>query len=180
MTKALLLIDIQNIYFTPGPYLLHQPEAAAEQAAKLLAQFRQEQLPVIHIRHLFKLEGKTEEEMEPLRQIHPLVAPLEGETVIDKRKPNAFLDTPLEGYLRGLKIDHLVIAGDMTHMCVDTTVRACQDHGLQVTLAGDACATKDLSWEGVTVPAWLVQKAYLAALNKTFAEVVRADDYLAG
>lgn len=178
MTKALLLIDIQNIYFSPGAYLLNRPEAAAQQAAKLLADARQKGMPVIHVKHLFTPADKPEAEIETLRQIHPLVSPEEGEPVIEKRKPNAFLATGLKDLLKQFDVDHLVVAGDMTHMCVDTTVRACQEYGLGVTLAGDACATKHLVWEGVTVAAWLVQKAYLAALHGTFAEVVKVDEYL--
>ena len=51
--EALLLIDIQDIYFTPGPLLLHKPKAAAENASRLLKKFRAENKTVIHIQHNF-------------------------------------------------------------------------------------------------------------------------------
>jgi nicotinamidase-related amidase len=64
-----------------------------------------------------------------------------------------------------------VIAGMMTHMCVDTTVRAAADLGFQCVLAHDACATRALSFDGAAVTAAQVQTAFLAALNGLFAKV---------
>jgi nicotinamidase-related amidase len=59
-------------------------------------------------------------------------------------------------------------------MCIDTTVRAASDMGFKVTLVGDACATKDLDFNGVTVSAASVQAAYLAAIDGSFAQVTEA------
>ena len=60
----------------------------------------------------------------------------------------------------------------MTHMCVDTTVRAAMDYGYQVKLAADACATMDLNLNGEIIPADTVHKAFIAALDGVFAEIV--------
>jgi nicotinamidase-related amidase len=60
----------------------------------------------------------------------------------------------------------------MTHMCIDTTVRAASDLGFACTVVGDATATKDLTHGNVTVPAAHVQAAYLAGLNGLFAKVI--------
>ena len=87
--EALLLIDIQNIYFTPGPLLLHKPKEAAKNAAKLLEKFRAEKKAVIHVQHDFKA----------LSGIHNLVKPIEGEKIIHKEKPSSFLGTDLLEYL---------------------------------------------------------------------------------
>ncbi len=165
--KALILIDIQEMYFTPGDYLLAGPEQAAKNAAKILGQFRDKDLPVIFVRHLF---GEHE-------AISDIVAPMDGEPVIDKEYPNSFLYTDLKKILDEAGADELVIAGMMTHMCVDTTVRAAQDFGYTVTLIGDACATKDLTIGGETISAPDVQKAFLAAIDGTFADVVSSDAY---
>ena len=68
----------------------------------------------------------------------------------------------------------------MTHMCIDTTVRAAFDLGFQSQLAGDACATRDLTWQGQVVPAAQVQMAFLAALDGTFATVLSGKELCAG
>ena len=62
--------------------------------------------------------------------------------------------------------------GMMTHMCVDTTVRAAMDHGYSVKLAADACATKDLEINGEIIPAETVQKTFIAALKGVFATII--------
>ncbi len=91
---------------------------------------------------------------------------MEGETVIRKNYPNAFRETALLKTLRD------GVAGMMTQMCVDTTVRAAVDLGFRCRLAHDACATRDLTFADRTVPAADVQIAYMAALNGLFAEVL--------
>ncbi len=107
-------------------------------------------------------------------QIHDCVAPLAGETVVRKHFPNSFRDTALLDELRSRGITRLVIAGMMTHMCVDTTVRAAFDLGFECRLAHDACATRALSFAGSTVAAADVQKAFIASLNGLFARVQSA------
>ncbi len=177
---ALLLIDIQNDYFPGGKMELEGSPEAGHQAQRLLARFREERLPLVHIQHValrpgstFFLPGTAGVE------IHQNVLPLAGETVIQKHYPNAFRDTALLEQLRDEGIERLVIAGMMTHMCVDATTRAAYDNGFNCLIAQDACATKTLSHNGQAVPAGQVHLAFLAALNGTYGRVVTAEQILA-
>ncbi|MDR3684999.1 MAG: cysteine hydrolase family protein, partial [Geothrix sp.] len=172
MTQALLLIDLQNDYFPGGAMeLVGSPEAGLR-AGTLLQAFRRAGRPIVHIQHLAARPGATFFlPGTPGAEIHPSAAPLPGEIVFQKHFPNSFRDTPLLEHLRGLEITQLVLAGMMTHMCIDTTVRAAFDLGFQCQLAGDACATRDLARQGLAVPAAQVQTAFLAALDGTFATV---------
>jgi len=174
-TTALLLIDIQNDYFPGGAMELVGANEAGEQARGLLAAFRAKALPVVHIQHVSIRPGATfflpgTKGME----IHESVSPLAGEVIFQKNFPNAFRQTPLVEHLRGAGITNLVIAGMMTHMCVDTSTRAAADLGFACALAQDACATRALTFNGVQVAAGSVQAAYLAALNGAFAKVAPA------
>ncbi len=139
MPDTLILIDIQRDYFPGGRFPLVGPEAAAERAAALLGAFRDRGLPVIHVRHesLEADAGFLAAGTEGA-QLHPAVAPAGDEIVVVKHHPNAFLETDLEGHLAAGS--SLVVAGMMTSMCVDATVRAASDLGYSVTVAGDACA----------------------------------------
>jgi nicotinamidase-related amidase len=181
MTKALLIIDVQNDYFAGGRMELVGSEAAALQASRVLAHFREQGQPVIHVQHValsptatFFLPGT------PGVDINSAVAPVGEELVVVKHRPNAFRDTQLKQILDGLDPDELVVVGMMTHMCIDTTVRAASDFGFDVTLVGDACATRDLEFKGSIAAAADVQTAYLAALDGSFAKVVLADSLIAG
>jgi nicotinamidase-related amidase len=113
-------------------------------------------------------------------EIHASVAPAAGEAVIEKNFPNSFRATDLEQRLEQAGIKNLVVAGMMTQMCVDSTVRAGADLGYKVTLLSDACATRAQSFGGESVPAPQVQRAFLAALNGLFAKVQPTDEYLKG
>ena len=172
MNQALLLIDIQNDYFSGGAMeLVGSPEAGA-QAGKLLRAFRGKALPIIHLQHFSTRPGATFFLPHTKGvEIHDSVAPSQQEIVIQKNFPNGFRETPLCDYLREHSIGQLVIGGMMTHMCIDSTTRAAADLGFECFLAQDACATKALFFGGVTLPAESVQAAFLAALNGLFAKV---------
>ena len=177
MTTALLLVDIQNDYFPGGAMEVVGAEAAAAQAARLLAAFRARSAPIVHIQHIATRPGATFFRPDTSgAEIHESVRPAPGETLFRKHFPNSFRETPLLEHLRAAGISQLAIAGMMTHMCIDTTTRAAADLGFKCALAQDGCATRALSFGGVQVPAESVQAAYLAALNGLFARVVPAAD----
>jgi nicotinamidase-related amidase len=180
MKKALVIVDIQNDYFPGGKMELHGSEAAGARAGTLLAQFRDRGLPIVHIQHVSTRPGATFflPDTEGVR-IHPGVAPGPDETVIQKHFPNAFRDTRLLDHLREHAIDELVIAGMMTHMCIDATTRAAADLGFKCALASDACATRALSFAGTTVPADHVHCSFLAALSGAYATVKLAGELAA-
>jgi nicotinamidase-related amidase len=177
MPKALVLIDLQNDYFAGGAMELVDAEGAVTQAAMLLQSFRHNGLPIVHIQHIAKRPGATF--FLPGTQgaeIHAAVSPAKDESVVVKHFPNSFRETALLELLRSAGAEELVIAGMMTHMCVDTTVRAAADFGFTCHLAGDACATRDLQFGNEQVKARDVQLAYLAALSGSFASVKLAQE----
>ena len=103
------------------------------------------------------------------------MAPDGSEDVIVKHEPNAFLGTGLEALLRAAAPDEIVVAGMMSSMCVDATVRAASDLGFRLAVAQDACAAPDLAYDGRTVPGAQVHLAFMAALNGTYARVADVD-----
>ena len=109
-------------------------------------------------------------------EIHAGVRPKPGEAVIEKNFPNSFRDTSLKARLDEGAVKNLVVAGMMTHMCVDATVRHAADLGYKLTLIADACATRAQKFAGETVPARQVHTAFLAALNGFYARVVDFHD----
>ncbi len=100
---ALVLVDIQNIYFTEGSWKLEKEEEAAKSAKKILEYYRKENLPVIHVKHRFHPQGYQQTD-EYLNAIHEMVAPQNGEIVVEKDFPNSFLRTELNKHLEELQI----------------------------------------------------------------------------
>jgi nicotinamidase-related amidase len=175
MKPALVIIDIQNDYFPGGKMELEGSPEAGLQAAKLLQHFRSKGLPLVHIQHVSNRPGASFflPDTEGVN-IHASVAPHSGEIVLQKHFPNSFRGTPLLEHLRGLGADHLIIAGMMTHMCVDATTRAAFDLGFSCSLAHDACAARALVFGEQRVPAAQVHASFLAALNGLYAKVQSA------
>lgn len=179
MSTALLLIDIQNDYFPGGKMPLDGSLEASQQARAAISAFRQRGLPIVHIQHVSNRPGLACFLPQTSGvELHANVAPLAGERVIQKHYANSFRETPLLGHLRDLQVDQLVIAGMMTHMCVDATTRAAFDFGFACTVLHDACATRALTFENETVPARQVHASFLAALGWVYAKVVSTADYL--
>ena len=179
MTSGLLIIDIQRDYFPGGAYPLVEPEAAAEAARSVLDSFRAAGDPVIHMKHVW--DAPDAEFMRPGTEgieIHPAVEPADGELVLEKASPNSFVDTRLEEELRERGTEGLVVAGMMSSMCVDATVRAAADLGFSPTVVHDACAAPDLEFNGVDVPGAAVHAAFMAALADSYAEVTSAAELL--
>lgn len=163
MPAALLIIDEQDFYF-PGKLPLKNPEAAAQKTAEVLKLFRDQRIPVIHVKH----KGGGE--------IYELVKPIAGEKVITKTEANSFNGTDLEQYLKFLGTRRLVICGMQTQMCVEAATRTAYDEGFEVLLVQDACATRDLKWGDRVVSAEDVQASTLASMNRIYARVISANE----
>jgi nicotinamidase-related amidase len=170
-----LIVDIQRDYFPGGAYPLVEPEAAASAARKVLDSFRSANEPVIHMKHVW--DEPDAAFMRPGTEgieIHPTVEPADGELVLEKDSPNSFLGTELEKELRRRDASDLVVAGMMSSMCVDATVRAAADLGFSPRVVHDACAAPDLEFNGVAVPGAAVHAAFMAALADGYAELTSA------
>jgi nicotinamidase-related amidase len=173
MTPALLIVDIQNEYFPGGAHPLVGPEAAAQVASSVLARFRAEGRPVVHVQHIWDApDAKFFRPGTPGVEINAAVAPSGDEPVVRKAYPNSFRETTLGDTLTGIGTKSLVVVGIMTSMCVDATVRAAADLGYDVTVIADGCAAPDLSFGEHTVAAADVHAAFLAALASEYATVV--------
>lgn len=175
MKNALILIDIQNDYFPGGKMELVNMTQAAEKAKQLLAQFRKNGETIIHVQHIANNAGATFFLPETDgAEIHASVKPVAGEPLIVKHTPNSFHQTNLHELLQKLGVDTVTIVGAMTHICIDSTAKAAFDLGYKAIVIADATATRDLTIDGVTVPAKQVQAAYLAGLSFVFAQVQNA------
>ncbi|MDO7898820.1 cysteine hydrolase family protein [Pseudomonas citrulli] len=179
--QALIVVDIQNDYFPQGKWPLVGADTAADNAARLIEAFRQAGDRVVHIRHEFTSEDA------PFftpgsegAQLHPKVRNHADEPAVLKHFVNAFRDTELQAILERDGIEQLVIVGSMSHMCIDGVARAAADLGYGVTVIHDACATLDLEFNGVLVPAAQVHAAFMAALGFAYASVVGTEQFLAG
>jgi nicotinamidase-related amidase len=170
-SSALVMIDCQNTY-REGIMKLVGVEEALKAAAGLLAAARALRIPIFHIMHDAG-PGSPYDVRAPIGQIADPVAPADGEPVIVKNYPNSFVATDLDQRLRDIGAKNLVLAGFMTHMCVNSTARGAFNLGYQSTVVANATATRDLPGvDGRVVAAQSLQDSSLAAIGDLFAVVV--------
>jgi len=181
MKTGLILVDIQNDYFIDGKMELEGMDAAAANAGKLLNLFREKTWPTFHIQHISNYQGATFFLPDTKgAELNPAIAPLAGETIIQKHFPNSFRETVLLDALKNTGVEQVVICGAMSHMCIDGTTRAAADMGFTCILIHDACATRDLVFGDKTVRAADVHASFMAALGSAYAQVVNCSDFLSG
>jgi nicotinamidase-related amidase len=177
--RALIVVDLQNDYFATGKLPLVGIDTATANAAQVIDSARTSGDVIVHIRHEFtSSDAPFFAPGSQGAQIHFSVLPTSGEQTIVKHHANAFRDTVLKEILDAQHIDNVVIVGAMSHMCIDATARAAADFGYRTMVVHDACATRDLEFDGVKIPAAQVHAAFMAALTPSYATLVHTADHV--
>jgi nicotinamidase-related amidase len=167
--SSLIMIDLQNTY-TRGVMELEGVDRAIERAAELLERARSAGIPIVHVMHDAG-EGSPYDIRADIGQIVDAVAPRDGEPVVVKNFPNSFTGTDLNDRLA--PGSNLVLAGFMTHMCVNSTARGAFSLGHHPIVVAEATATRALpGTDGTTVSAAALQAGSLAGIADLFGIVV--------
>lgn len=188
---ALVVIDMQRAFLEDEGSLAKAGiditglKAALEPCQRLLASARRAGVPVIHTRYVYRPDYAdggilVNYIMPQLREVDSLaagtpdieivdeLAPVDGETVIDKNRPSAFYATNIEPLLNGLGVDSLVVCGVTTNICVETTVRDASQRDYKVFVPKDATGElEQLRYDGA-----------LAGMAWVFAKIVDTDDVI--
>ncbi|GAA2133506.1 cysteine hydrolase family protein [Actinomadura napierensis] len=170
-TSTLVLIDFQNTYRT-GVMALPGADPALDAAARLLDRARAAGTPVVHVVNDGG-EGSPYDIRAEIGRIDSRVEPRDGEPVVVKSFPNSFHDTDLTDVLRRLDAGPaLVLAGFMTHMCVQFTAQGAFNLGYRPTVVAEACATRPLAGpDGAPIPAGALHAAALTTIGDLFGLV---------
>jgi nicotinamidase-related amidase len=171
MNRALLVIDVQNEYFTGALPITH-PAGHLEQILRVMDR-AQGRIPTVVIQHtglqpdrpIFR-KGTAEWEL------HPEVAGRPRDLLVEKNLPGSFTRTGLEEWLRDRGISTITIAGYMTHMCCDTTARQAVHRGFNVEFLSDATGTLPLSNSAGQVTAEELHRSILCAQQMLLSEVL--------
>lgn len=153
MTRALLVIDIQNEYFPGGALPLWQ---AAETEARIVSAIGKALAAgdkVVLVRHVSTATAGLFVADGPGVAIRPAVlAAAKDAPIVTKHFADAFQDTDLTAHLAGT--EDLLVCGMMTQNCVVFTALSRAADGLRVRVVGDLC----------TAPTEIVHKIALSAL----------------
>ncbi len=180
MTRALLIIDVQKAIDDPGWGSDRNNRDAERNIARLLAFWREQRLPVFHIRHSSREPGSTYRPGQPLAEFKEEVRPRDTERVIEKSTNSAFIGTTLERELHDARVDEVVITGVITNNSVEATARMSGNLGFTTYVVSDATATfgrRDFA--GVWRTSDEVHNMSLANLSGEYATIVTTNELLA-
>ncbi|ROL60139.1 cysteine hydrolase [Bacteroidetes/Chlorobi group bacterium MS-B_bin-24] len=148
--SALLVIDMQKFFLDPeSPTFTCGGLAIIDNLKSLIDAYRRKGLPVIFTCHVHDPKGIDSGIMKwwwegmciensPESKVIDEIAPREEEKIIYKHRYSAFYNTDLETYLRGLKVEDLVVTGIMTNMCCESTARDAYYRDYRVFFLADA------------------------------------------
>lgn len=156
-SSALLIIDMNKAFVGEGAPL-EVPKAIENvpRIKRLLETCRSIGLPVIHVSHVFRKDGRDRgymyefwpilkegvlEEGAEGTEIYPDIAPIEGESVVTKHRYSAWFGTDLDIIVRNLEVDTLIICGTTTDRCTGLTAYEAFMRDLKVVFPEDANAT---------------------------------------
>ena len=140
---ALLVIDVQRAFFdgdTIPP--VYDGEQVLARISDVVQRARVAALPIVYVQH----DGGGGHPLEQGGkgwQIHPEVVPQDGDVVVAKTTPDSFYETRLKIDLDALGVESLIVVGNQTDFCVDTTCRRARSLDYTVTLLKDAHSTWD-------------------------------------
>lgn len=178
---ALLVIDVQQ-GLVECPYYgqtRSNPQMEAN-ALRLLAAWRERQLPVFIVQHKSTDPNSPLYPGKPGYALKPGFDPLPAEAHLTKTVNSAFIGTNLQARLDTDAIRTVVCCGLTAEHCVNSTVRMAANFGYTTYLAGDATAAFDATGpNGQPYAAELVHQLSLATLHGEFAQVLTTNDLLA-
>ena len=176
MKKALLVIDVQNEYFT-GKLKVTYPSNSLDNILKVMDYAKANNMITILVQHT-AFSGDTFVKDSREWEIHPKILKKHYNYHIEKTKPSSFHNTNLEKILGKENIEGIVICGYMTQMCCDTTAREAFHKGYGVEFLSDATGTIDVSNKIGTISSEDLHKATLMAQSLRFSNVLSSKEWM--
>ncbi|MGB0330698.1 MAG: cysteine hydrolase family protein [Planctomycetota bacterium] len=190
--SAILLIGFQNDYFSPDGVMHSVIEENAREndvlanTRSVLDAFLDSETPIINLpihfspdyeelgqptgllaairdAGAFRRDTKGGQTIPELLEYGERIQHLSGKTSF-----NAFLGTDLDRHLRTAGVDHVIVTGVVTSICIDSTARAAAERGFAVTIVSDASAGRNET----------EHRFYSESIFPLYAEVVSTKELL--
>ncbi len=179
MKRALLVIDVQNEYFT-GKLSVSHPSGSFNNILRIMDAAKQYKIPTAVIQH------SAESSESPIFrkgsyewELHTEIAKRHRDILIEKNFPDSFTGTVLEKWLKETTADTVAITGYMTQNCCDTTARRAFHLGYGVEFLSDATGTLSITNGAGSVTAEELHRAILVTQVR-FGRVIGTNEWLCG
>lgn len=146
-TCALLVIDMQRVAFdgkvTPA---IAGGQQLLRSVSRLIGLCRDDRIHIVYVQTC-AVAGQPYARDVHGWEIHPRVAPHEGDHVVYKRHSSGFDGTDLENVLSELGVRTLLVCGIWSEFCVANTSIDARKLGFEVFVAADAHGTVAVDYE---------------------------------
>lgn len=178
MNDALLVIDVQNEYFTGSLPVTH-PAGSLDNILMAMDKAYDEGVPVVIIQHTNVAEGAaTFRKGTDNWELHKKIKRRHADILIEKNLPGSFTGTLLGSWLEERRISKVTIAGYMTQMCCDTTARQAFHRGFAVDFLADATGTLSVTNAAGTISDRDLHRAILVTQQMRFSRVLTTDEWI--
>lgn len=178
--RALLVIDVQNEYFTGNLRIEYPPvETSLPNIARAMDAAQEAGVPVIVVQHDSPEGFPVFAKGSPAWQLHPVVAERKADHRINKSMASVFAGTDLRQWLSDHGIDTLTIVGYMTHNCDAATVYHASHDGLKLEILSDATGALPYENAAGRASAEEIHRVFCTVFHSNFAAVTTTDEWVA-
>lgn len=177
--RALIVIDVQNEYFTGGlPIEYPDPRQTIANIGMAMDTARARGIPVIVVQQtapttspLFAVESEG-------WQLHPVVASRARDHYVRKSLPSAYPESDLAQWLQARGIDTLTVVGYMTHNCDASTINHALHNGTAVEFLHDASGSLPYRNHAGAASAEEIHRVFSVVLQSRFAAVLSTQEWV--
>lgn len=176
--EALLVIDVQNEYFT-GRLPVTFPEGSLNNILRAMDHAARAGIAVAVIQHsAAAADSPTFRKGSDGWRLHPEIEIRKGDILIEKSLPGSFTGTGLERWLKEAGVQRVAICGYMAQMCCDTTARQAFHLGFAVDFLSDATGTLDVQNSAGAISAPDLHRAVMVTQAMRFSRVMKTDEWV--
>ncbi len=149
MLRALVLVDLENEWRTPGSdYFVGDLVGIIKRTNKLIEVCRERGFKIIFIRHVEEGSKKVFAENNERTAIIEEINKKDEDTVITKNKISPFYKTNLDKELEG--IGEIVVGGILTNLCVRSLIHDAYDREFGIKVIKNCCVARDKETQDFT------------------------------
>lgn len=171
LKKALIVIDVQNIFFADENFRPFKIGEVIENINILIKNARETNTPIIFVRHS---DSEYMKFGSSAWQVYDGLDVSENDLFVEKKTPDSFFETDLQKILKRENIEEIYLCGLQTDYCVDTTCRSAFGKKIKAFLVEDAHSTYDTEF----VKAENIINHHNSIIGEWFAKLVPAREVI--
>ena len=177
--RALIVVDVQNEYFSGGLLIEHPPVSQTlPNIGRAMDAARAAGVPVVVVQNTAPPEAPVFVKGTPGWELNEVVGGRPRDHYIEKNLPSVFTGTDLKDWIAGNGIDTLTVVGYMTHNCDASTVFEAAHLHLNVEFLSDASGSLSYENSAGQASAEEIHRVFSVVFQSRFAAVLSTEQWI--